>query len=48
MLGLLPSPALNGSTSWHAVWPLVVLVMVLFAVLPLAHLFGKRDRRPGE
>jgi hypothetical protein len=41
LMGLLPSPAATGSSSWHAVWPLVLLVMVLFAVLPLARLFGK-------
>jgi hypothetical protein len=48
MLGLLPSPASASSTSWHAVWPLVLLVMVLFAVMPLAWAFGKHGGPTGE
>ena len=48
MMGLLPSPAATGTTSWHAVWPLVLLVMVLVAVLPLTRVFAKEGGQPGE
>ena len=43
MMGLLPSPAASGTTSWQSAWPLLLLVVVLFAVLPLAWSLGKNQ-----
>jgi hypothetical protein len=45
MMGLLPSPAATGTTSWQAAWPLMLLVVVIFAVLPLAWALGKNRGR---
>jgi hypothetical protein len=45
MMGILPSPAATGTTSWHSAWPLMLLVVVIFAVLPLAWALGKNHGR---
>jgi hypothetical protein len=48
LMGLLPSPAATGAGPGHAVWPLVLLVIVMFAVLPVVWVFGKDGGRPGD
>lgn len=48
MLGLSPSPAAHGLASWQPAWPLLLMVLVMMAVLPLARIFSKSGGQPGD